>query len=240
MMAFWAGQLGAAERTAESAWGELVGDSISRAAYAYVESDPALPNVFIYGDSISIGYTPGVREHLTGHANVYRLHLNGGHSASFVSKFKTLDSTMRDPALAGAWDFEWDVIHFNVGLHDLKYLNEANQLDLENGKQVTTIAEYQAHLRRIIDHLKQAAPRAKLIFALTTKVPAGAKGRIENSELAYNAAALAVLEDFPEIAINDLRTASLPYEQPGNVHFKASGLAAQAEHVAKVIKTHLP
>ena len=111
--------------------------------------------------------------------------------------------------------------------------------DLENGEQVASLAEYQANLRRIFAHLKKTAPQAKLIFALTTKVPSDSNGRFENAELAYNVAALAVLKEFPDIAVNDLRTASLPYEQPGNVHFKAAGLSAQAKHVAQVIASHL-
>ncbi len=230
----------AAEKTAEAAWSQLVANFSGRAAFAYVENDTSLPNVLIYGDSISIGYTPGVREALAGRANVYRIHLNGGPSGSFVGKFNTLETTMRNPELAGYWAFDWDVIHFNVGLHDLKYVNEANKLDLENGTQVATIKEYRANLYRIITCLKEAAPRAKLVFALTTKVPPESNGRFEDSELAYNQAALAVLQDYPEITINDLRTASLPFEQPGNVHFEPVGITAQAKHVAMVLVDELP
>ncbi|WP_390174079.1 hypothetical protein [Rhodopirellula sallentina] len=36
------------------------------------EPDPTLPNVLIFGDAISIGYTLQVREHLQGKANVFR------------------------------------------------------------------------------------------------------------------------------------------------------------------------
>lgn len=229
----------AAEVTAEAAWTELVGNLIERPAFAYVENDAALPNVLIYGDSISIGYTPGVREALEGKANVYRIHLNGGPSESFIGKMNTMESTMRAPRVIGGWDFALDVVQVNVGLHDLKYVSDRGKLDLENGEQVASLAEYQANLRRIFAHLKKTAPQAKLIFALTTKVPSDSNGRFENAELAYNAAALAVLKEFPDIAVNDLRTASLPYEQPGNVHFKAAGLSAQAKHVAQVIASHL-
>lgn len=230
----------AGEQTAKAAWTKLVGKFAERAAFAHIENDASLPNVFIYGDSISIGYTPEVRAALADKANVYRVHVNGGDSASVLGKIDTMESTMRDPGLADGWDFVWDVIHLNVGLHDLKYLNDQNKLDLENGKQVSSIGEYQANLRRIIARLKRTAPDAKLIFALTTKVPPDSNGRHENSELAYNAAALEVLKGYPEIAVNDLRTASLPWEQPGNVHFKPDGITAQAEHVANVIATHLP
>jgi lysophospholipase L1-like esterase len=230
----------AGEQTTKAAWTKLVGNFAERAAFTYVENDASLPNVFIYGDSISIGYTPEVRAALAGKANVYRIHLNGGPSGSVIGKLDTMESTMRDPALADAWGFAWDVIHINVGLHDLKYVNDQNKLDVEKGKQVASIGEYQVNLRRIIARLQEAAPDAKLIFALTTKVPAESNGRHENGELAYNAAALEVLKRHPEIAVNDLRTASLPWEQLGNVHFKPDGIAAQAEHVAGVIAGHLP
>jgi len=230
---------GAAE-TAEQVWASLTGKLVSRPAFSYVENRPELPNVLIYGDSISIGYTPGVRKALGGQANVYRIHLNGGDSGSFVGKLNDLESAMRAPDLTGRWDFDWDVIHVNVGLHDLKYVNDLGKLDFENGALVATVQQYSANLRRIITHLKKSAPEAKLIFALTTKVPPGSGGRIEEAELSYNAAALAVLADYPEIAVNDLRTASLPFEQAGDVHFKPDGIAAQAAHVAEVITTHLP
>ena len=226
--------------TAQAAWAELTGKLGEREVFGYVENQSDLPNVLIYGDSISIGYTQGVRETLVDRANVYRIHLNGGFSASFIAKFDRLESTMRAVDLEDRWDFEWDVIHINVGLHDLKYVNDREKLDMENGQLVATVQEYKANLRGIIAHLRKAAPKVKLIFALTTKVPPGSNGRFEESELSYNAAARMVLADYPEIAINDLRTASLPYEQPGNVHFKPAGIAAQASHVAKVIASYLP
>lgn len=234
-----------AEKTAEAAWASLVGEMGARAGFEFVENQAGLPNVLIYGDSISIGYTPGVRKALRGRANVYRIHLNGGSSDSFVDKMDAMETTMRAPELSGRWDFDWDIIHVNVGLHDMKYINalgvnSMNGLDLEKGELVTSVQDYMINLRRILTYLQSGSPRAKLIFALTTKVPPGAQGRFEESELSYNAAALTVLADYPEIEINDLRTFSLPYEQPGNVHFKPDGIAAQAAHVAGVIAGQLP
>lgn len=232
--------ISAQAETAQTAWAELTGKMGERKGFAYVENESDLPNVLIYGDSISIGYTPGVQKALAGRANVYRIHLNGGDSGSFVGKFNDMESAMRAPGLEGRWGFAWDVIQINVGLHDLKYVNERSKLDLEGGELVSTVQEYSANLHRIIARLKKTAPDAKLIFALTTKVPPGSGGRFEDGELSYNAAALAVLADYPEVAVNDLRTVSLPYEQPGNVHFKPDGIAAQAEYVVEVIETHLP
>ena len=228
-----------AEKTAAEAWASLVGKSGEREAFAFVENQAGLPNVLIYGDSISIGYTPGVRKALKGRANVYRLHLNGGASDSVVGKMDDMDTAMRAREVSGHWDFQWDVIHVNVGLHDLKYVDNKSGLDLENGELVTSVQDYMINLRRIIAYLQNGSPQAKLIFALTTKVPPGSQGRFEESELSYNAAARQVLADYPEIEVNDLRAVSLPFEQHGNVHFKPDGIAAQAEHVAGVIKRHL-
>ena len=65
---------------------------------------------------------------------------------------------MRAPRVKGGWDFAWDVVQVNVGLHDLKYVNDRGKLDLENGEQVASLAEYQANLRRIFAHFWCASP----------------------------------------------------------------------------------
>ena len=68
----WAG-------SAEDAWTTLVGKKFAkRPAFSFVKGDPELPNILIYGDSISMGYTQRVRENLKGKANVYRIHCNVG------------------------------------------------------------------------------------------------------------------------------------------------------------------
>ncbi len=89
---------------------------------------------FIYGDSISIAYTLQVREALAGKANVYRFYGNGNHSGRFIPGMTKLHTVMRDADVEGHWDFKWDVIHLNVGLHDLKSCR--NKLQVEGGKQV--------------------------------------------------------------------------------------------------------
>ena len=78
---------------------------------APVTDDPKLPRVLLIGDSISIGYTLPTREFLKGKANLHRIPTNGG-------------PTTRGLASIDAWigESKWDVIHFNWGLHDLKYM----------------------------------------------------------------------------------------------------------------------
>ncbi len=227
----------------QTAWEKLAGRGAKTSAFAFPMHHKELPNVFIYGDSISIGYTPQVRLDLEGIANVYRLHTNGGDSSSVIEKMKTLESTMRDPKLVGHWTFNWDVIHFNVGLHDLKYV-AGKELDKQNGKQVTSLDNYAVNLRSIVAYFKQIAPRATLICATTTPVPEGEKGRKVEDAIKYNQVALKVMSDFPEILIDDLYNLTLPkqpewWKAPGNVHFNEKGIEAQGHEVARVIQSAL-
>ena len=225
--------------TPEEAWNSLLSENFKkRAAFAFVENNPVLPNVFIYGDSISIAYTPTVRNELEDQANVYRLHVNGGPSESIIEKVDTLLQTMKDH-----WDFNWDVIHFNVGLHDLKYV-VGNKLDKAKGEQLATMAEYETNLRDAIRYFLRVAPNAKLIFATTTPVPKGEPGRHVIDGMRYNRIALKVLEDYPEVAVNDLYTFTLPHQpdwwtKPGNVHFNETGYTAQGKEVARIIREAL-
>src|SRR5579862_6853691 len=77
-----------------------------------IEETPGLPRVLLIGDSISIGYTLPVRALLKGRANVVRPPLNCGMTDRGL---KHLDEWLGSN--------HWDVIHFNFGLHDLKYLD---------------------------------------------------------------------------------------------------------------------
>lgn len=230
------------QRTTESVWKSLLVKKftqIHKDGFEYVKNDAKLPNVLIYGDSISIHYTKYVRAALKDRANVHRLHTNGGATYGFIKNMNLLHSSMQDKSLKDSWDFDWDVIHFNVGLHDLKYLHKG-KLDLENGKQVSTIDGYKHRLRDIIDYLQANFPKAQLIFATSTPVPENAAGRIAGDSVRYNKAALEVLKDFPEIVINDLYNftkdkQSQWWMRPGDVHYAAKGRKAQGEQVAKII-----
>lgn len=234
---------GGEHNDAQEVWLTLVGEKFSnRPEFAFIQNNPTLPNVLLYGDSISIHYTQRVRENLADQANVYRLYRNGGESSSFINKMTKMHSSMQNPALQDGWSFQWDVIHFNVGLHDLKYVVDG-KLDKINGEQVSSLAQYKVNLRNIVLYLKQLAPNAKLIFATTTPVPAGAEGRIEGDAVKYNMAALAVLRDFPEVIINDLYRFTKPnhanwWIKPGDVHYNELGRTEQGNEVANVISSH--
>ena len=109
-------------------------------AMAPVEDAANLPRVLLIGDSISIGYTAAVRELLKGKANVHRPPTN---CASTLVGLKSLEAWLGDK--------KWDVIHFNWGLHDLKYIDEKGALiAVDKGKQQVPLDEYEKNLRQLV------------------------------------------------------------------------------------------
>ena len=233
-----------AQETAENAWSELTGRFSKRPEFAYVQNNPALPNVLIYGDSISIGYTQRVRAKIEGKANIYRLYHNGGNSTVFIPKMTKMHDAMRNDKLKNPWKFQWDIIHFNVGLHDLTVTEE----DKENGTHVsrTSIDAYKKNIGDIVAYLKELAPNAKLIFATTTPVPENTfkPRRVAGDSQRYNTAALEVLSKTPDIAVNDLFSFTKPnqpkwWSKPGDVHYNKAGSDAQGDEVARVILSAL-
>ncbi len=207
--------------------------------FSYQTNDPKLPNVLIYGDSISIHYHLELRKNLSGKANFYRLPWNGGDSSTFIQKMKKLHDAMSDPDLDAPWNFKWDVIQFNVGLHDLKYLDGGN-MDKKAGRQVSSLEDYEKNLRSILAYLHELAPDAKIIFATTTPVPEGENVRVAGDAIRFNEVAAKVLKDHPGVTVNDLYALTKPnqpkwWTKPGNVHFNQEGQQAQADHTADII-----
>ena len=192
-------------------------------AMAVITDDPKLPRVLLIGDSISIGYTVPVREQMAGKANVHRILTNGGPTSNGVANLAKWLGTGK-----------WDVIHFNWGLHDLKYL--------DTGKQQIPPDEYEKNLRTLVATLKSTG--AKLIWCSTTPVPDAKLNppRKPADVLAYNAVARRVMEE-NKIPINDLFThaaAKLAEVQiPANVHFTKSGSDYLAVKVAAALREAL-
>jgi lysophospholipase L1-like esterase len=195
--------------------------------------DPALPMVLILGDSISMGYTSFVRQELAGKANI--LH-NPGNSQGTTHTLKQLDQWLAMQ--------EWDVIHFNLGLHDLKRVKVAGTSENSNDPkdpQQADLATYTANLAAIVGKLK--ASKAKLIFATTTPYPAGVKPhRAPEDAVSYNTAAVAIMKQH-DIPVNDLYSLVLPelktLQKPVNVHFHAAGSKKMASQVAAAITAAL-
>lgn len=191
-----------------------------------------LPHVLLIGDSISIGYMMPTREQLKGVANVWRPTTNCGPTT------KGLESV--DKWLG---DRKWDVIHFNFGLHDLKYMgpNNENLADpkAETSHQQVPLDKYVANLKQIAKRLKQTG--ATVIFCETTPVPEGCKGRVVGDSKVYNEAARKAMEEIGGIEIDPLFQFALDHaeQKPANVHYSAAGSAKLAEQVASSVKAAL-
>ncbi len=192
-------------------------------AFAPVTENPALPRVLIIGDSISIGYTVGVRKLLEGKANVLRIPVNGGPTTNGMKNLEEWLGTGK-----------WDVIHFNWGLHDIKRMKDG-KADATTEWQVPPDA-YKKNLETLAQRLK--ATGAKLIWATTTPVPDGVEGRVKGEEVKANAIAAEVMQA-NGVAVDDLYGYVLPqvrqYQFPANVHFNEEGYAFLAKQVADSI-----
>ncbi len=201
--------------------------------------DPRLPNVFIIGDSVSMGYTPALRQQLAGKANILRPEANCGSTRI----------GLRD---LHEWlgDTRWDVIHFNFGLHDLVFRWRDDQTPNaagvyatpdNGGHQNVPVAEYERNLRQLVARLRKTG--ARLIFATTTPVPATFHSYVKAAELPYNQAALRVMKD-EGVAVDDLWSYSMPQlnaiQIPVNVHFTDAGSQALAGQAARSIEAVLP
>lgn len=191
-------------------------------AFARIKDNPKLPRVLLIGDSISIGYTLATRQMLQGKANLHRIPTNGGPTTRGL---QSIDKWLGDS--------KWDVIHFNWGLHDLKYIGDKRQVPPE---------EYEKNLTRLVARLKKTG--AKLIWCSTTPVPKGpVKPRRSNDDvLKYNAIAKRIMRKH-DVPTNDLYTYAKErldkIQRPRNVHFTPAGSKVLAKKVAGDIEAAL-
>lgn len=192
-------------------------------ALAPIQDKPGLPRVLIIGDSISIGYTLPTRALLEGKANVHRIPQNGGPTTNGLAN---LDKWLGEGP--------WKVIHFNWGLHDLKFMPEGH-------RQVEKEA-YEKNLRTLVSRMK--ATGAHLIWATTTPVPEGELNppRKFGDVADYNAIAERVMKE-NAVEIHDLNAWVTPklkeLQKPNDVHFHNAGSDYLGQRVAEVIEAAL-
>ena len=200
---------------------------------AKVKDIAGLPRVLLIGDSISIGYTPAVRDMLEGRANVHRPLTNCGPTTKGVQELEN-------------WlgDGDWDVIHFNFGLHDLKYMgpNGENLADpnSETSKPQVPIGQYETNIKQIVARLQKTG--AQLIWRNTTPVPPGAKGRVVGDSVKYNAVAARIMEE-AGIPTDDQYKFALTHQEEiqrkKDVHFTPQGSRALAKQAVIAIEQAL-
>lgn len=183
--------------------------------------EPSAPlRMLVIGDSISMNYTPMVRERLVGQVEVVHIGTNGAHTRKGL---ENLDAWLGEEP--------WTVIHFNWGLHDLRK---------RGGDYAVPLDLYAEHLIALVDRLQQTG--ALLIWATTTPVPRGSSGRDNEDAIAYNAVALEIMRR-KGVDVNDLFAFVLPHEREwmrkGNVHFHEHGYQALADRIADRVRQHL-
>ena len=197
-------------------------DAGDNSPFAPIKDDPALPKVLLIGDSISIGYTLPTRALLAGKANVHRPPTNCGNTTLCLRR---IDEWVGNG--------QWDVIHFNFGIHDIK-------CPKRDGVNKTRIDQYKKNLQEIVARLKKTG--ATLIWCSTTQSPEVVCGAPAEDFVKYTAVAKKVMEK-NGIQINDLYTFSLPrlreIQIPVNSHFHAKGSKVLAGQVVAAIEEAL-
>jgi len=196
-------------------------------------SEQELPAVLIIGDSISMGYTPLVKQILEGKANVSR---PGENCESTIKGVSKLDQWLGDK--------KYKVIYFNFGLHDLKHVDPVTKEPSGKAEDpvLTDLSAYAANLTIIAEKLQ--ATGASLIFATTTPVPEhpGAIFRDPAMPAKYNEVAKEVMKKH-HIEVDDLYDFALPQitkiQTPNNVHFTNEGYEILAKHVVSSISKYL-
>lgn len=195
-----------------------------------IQDDPKLPRVLLIGDSISIGYTVPVRELLKGKANLHRPPTN---CSATINGLKQIDAWLGTG--------KWDVIHFNWGLHDLKWCDDKGTITaVGTGHQQVPVADYEKNLRTLVARLKKTG--AKLIWCATTPVPEGANGRVPEDVLKYNEAAARVMKS-EGVTTDDLYAFAKPklatIQNKMDVHYTKAGYEELAGQVVKTIEAAL-
>ncbi len=198
-----------------------------------------LPSVLILGDSISIGYYPFVKEALEGCVNLSRPMVPG-------RGFQNCAGTTNGIEKISEWigEKQWDLIHFNFGLHDIKHVNPQTGKNSKsfNDPHQASPEQYKKNLKFIVKKLKKT--KATLIFATTTPYP-NAKlkpARKPGMPKIYNKVALRLMKK-NKVFINDLHAFVTPrmkeLQRPSNVHFTKLGSRELAKVVVKSILKHL-
>ena len=191
-----------------------------------IEEIKGLPHVLIIGDSISIGYTLPTRALLQGKVNLHRIPTNGGPTTKGLMEIDKWLGKRKG-----------DLIHFNWGLHDLKYMGKdgTNLVPKEKGGVVQVpLADYEKNLEKLVGRMKKAA--RQLVWRNTTPIPLGSQARYVGDAVKYNQAAARVMKKH-KIPTLDLFSPSKQnmkdWMRVANVHYHPDGSQALAELVAK-------
>ncbi len=154
-----------------------------------------IPKILIIGDSISIGYTPFVKQCLVEKAIVEH---NPGNAQHTGTGLKNIEEWIGDE--------DWDIIQFNWGLWDLCYRDQDSKVqgnrDKITGKITHSLETYRSNLDSLVKTIKQLSD-AKLIFVTTSYVPEEEAGRFKEDALKYNEVAIEIMNKH-NVLVNDI------------------------------------
>lgn len=179
-----------------------------------------LPRVLFVGDSITRGYFKSAEKQLGGQANCARY-----TTSAFIAHQGFLDGLK---IVLDRYDFA--VIHINNGLHGWDYTEE----------------EYRNGFPPLIKLLKEHAPGATLIWAMTTPIrQRGSSGKLKEESTGrvrqrnQIAAEFVKRNHFETSALFSLVVDHPEYFGSGGVHFNAKGIGVQGKYVAGVVRQAL-
>jgi acyl-CoA thioesterase-1 len=182
------------------------------------EIDRNIIHVLIIGDSIAAAYVPHVISLVGNCLSIKYIDENAGSTKNGLHKInKWLNNQ------------NWDLVHFNWGLHDLKYTKKTDK----GIQRHVSPMEYMANLKKLVDIISRHTK--KMIFATTTPVPEGEPIRVVSDVHLYNKIAVRIMGD-AGIDINDLYSYTMQQGKgmmiPKNVHFNTKGAKLLGEKVA--------
>jgi hypothetical protein len=174
-----------------------------------------LPRVLLVGDSITMGYYAGVEKQLTGKAY-----------CGYLSTSKSIcDPTLMDELKTVLQQYDFQVIHFNNGLHGWDYTEE----------------EYRQAFPKMLAYLKKNCEY--VIWCNTTPVlpHSGMASRAGRVKLRNDIAA--AYANKAGVTTNDLYSSMLDhteYYRKDGIHFNGKGREVQSKLVCESIVRCLP
>lgn len=188
----------------------------------------ASTGIFIIGDSISLGYTPYIKDFYG--TCVIHAPGNNHESGHIVANI--------DDWLAGK---HYHIIHVNAGLWDIAHRLPGTLIlgDVNTYPITTSLSDYTNNVSIILTKAQQHADI--VIWASTTDVPDGSIGRVPEDVITYNSAATAVaksmglqVDSLYKVAIDNPGYHKFPAS--GNyVHFVDAGYQILANHINSVL-----
>ena len=194
------------------------------------------PTIFVVGDSISIQYSPYLKDALSSFADYDRIRdkgqalqdldnpigANGGDSERVLTIVKKLKDSI---------GFKPNYIMVNCGLHDIKY-------DVKTDKHQVSLLKYEKNLREVASIIKKM--KVKMIWVNSTPVVDSihnknqAFQRLNKDIEAYNEVAKVIMMK-NKVPIIDLNTFTKPYIPSAyidHVHFIKPIRQRQADFIA--------